>query len=53
MPDIDPRIVFMILIGAAVFAAAQAAWGLFRVAGTRRKVNKRPHLAQKIGRAHV
>jgi len=48
MPDVDPRLVFMILIGAAVFAAAQAAWGLVRVAGTRRKVNKRLHLAQTV-----
>ncbi|MBI5940294.1 MAG: type II secretion system F family protein [Caulobacterales bacterium] len=48
MPDIDPRIVFMILIGAAVFAAAQAVWGLVRVAGTKRKVNKRLHLAQSV-----
>ena len=48
MPDIDPRVVFMILIGAAVFAAAQAIWGLARVAGTKRKVNKRLHLAQSV-----
>ncbi len=48
MPDVDPRIVFMILIGAAVFAAAQAAWGLVGVAGTKRKVNKRLHLAQSV-----
>ena len=48
MPDIDPRIVFMILIAAAVFAAAQAVWGLARVAGTRRKVNRRLALAQSV-----
>ena len=48
MPDVDPRIVFMILIGAAVFAAAQSVWGLARVAGTKRKVNKRLHLAQSV-----
>src|SRR3989338_5077093 len=48
MPDVDPRLVFMILIGAAVFTAAQAVWGLARVAGTKRKVNKRLHLAQSV-----
>ena len=48
MPDVDPRLVFMILIGAAVFTAAQAAWGLVGVAGTKRKVNKRLHLAQSV-----
>lgn len=48
MPDVDPRVVFMILIGAAVFTAAQSVWGLVRVAGTRRKVNKRLHLAQTV-----
>ena len=48
MPEVDPRIVFMILIAAAVFAAAQAMWGLARVAGTKRKVNKRLHLAQSV-----
>ena len=48
MPDVDPRIVFMILIGAAVFAAAQAVWGLTRVASARRKVNKRLTVAETV-----
>ncbi|MFZ4605860.1 MAG: type II secretion system F family protein [Caulobacter sp.] len=48
MPEVDPRIVFMILIGAAVFTAAQAIWGLARVAGTKRKVNKRLATAQTV-----
>lgn len=48
MPEVDPRVVFMILIGAAVFAAAQAIWGLARVAGTKRKVNKRLAMAQSV-----
>jgi tight adherence protein B len=48
MPQVDPRIVFMILIAAAVFAAVQAIWGLARVAGTKRKVNRRLATAQSV-----
>jgi len=46
---IDPRYVFLILIFAAVFTAGQAVWGLVRVAGTRRKVNRRLVVAERIG----
>lgn len=49
MADVDPRIVFLVLVAAAVFAAAQAAWGLVRVAGTKRKVNKRLEVAERGG----
>ncbi|MDQ0464695.1 tight adherence protein B [Caulobacter ginsengisoli] len=47
--SIDPRWVFLILVAAAVFTAAQAASGLVRVAGAKRKVNKRLATADKIG----
>jgi tight adherence protein B len=46
---IDPRWVFLILIAAAVFTAAQAASGLVRAAGAKRKVNKRLATADRIG----
>jgi tight adherence protein B len=45
----DPRLIFLILIFAAAFAAAQAVWGLVRVAGTKRKVNRRLTTAESIG----
>ncbi|MFZ5671133.1 MAG: type II secretion system F family protein [Pseudomonadota bacterium] len=49
MTAVDPRWVFLILIFAAVFAAAQAVWGLVRVAGAKRKVNKRLEVAERGG----
>jgi tight adherence protein B len=49
MDSVDPRIVFLILIFAAVFAAGQAVWGLVTVAGARRKVNKRLAVAKAAG----
>lgn len=49
MPELDPRWVFVILIGAAVFSAAQAIWGLVSVAGAKRKVNKRLAVAEQAG----
>jgi len=50
MPQLaDPRLIFLILIFAAVFTAGQALWGLARVAGTKRKVNKRLAVAERTG----
>lgn len=49
MPDVDPRLVFLILIFAAVFMAGQAVWGLVHVAGARRKVNRRLAVAESAG----
>ncbi|MDP1630795.1 MAG: type II secretion system F family protein [Caulobacter sp.] len=49
MAEAAPRIIFLILLFAAVFTAGQAAWGLVRVAGTRRKVNRRLALAESVG----
>ncbi len=46
---VDPRWVFLILVAAAVFTAAQAASGLVRVGAAKRKVNKRLATADKIG----
>lgn len=45
----DPRIVFLILIFAAVFTAGQAVWGLARTAGMKRKVNQRLAVADRVG----
>jgi tight adherence protein B len=44
----DPNIVFLILIFAAVFTAGQAAFGLLSVATTKRRVNQRLKVADKI-----
>jgi tight adherence protein B len=44
----DPNIVFLILIFAAVFTAGQAAFGLFSVATTKRKVNQRLKVAERV-----
>ncbi len=44
----DPNLVFLILIFAAVFTAGQAAFGLFSVATTKRKVNQRLKVAEKV-----
>lgn len=51
MPNIqlDANAVFLVLVFAAVFAAAQAGIGLVRVANVKRKVNKRLVLAEKVG----
>jgi tight adherence protein B len=45
---VDPHIVFLILVFAAVFTAGQAAIGLFSVATQKRKVNKRLKVAEKV-----
>lgn len=47
--ELDANAVFLVLVFAAVFAAAQAGIGLVRVASVKRKVNKRLVLAEKIG----
>ena len=39
--EFDANVVFLVLVFAAVFAAAQAGIGLVRVANVKRKVNKR------------
>ncbi|MFC3080044.1 type II secretion system F family protein [Phenylobacterium terrae] len=51
MPNfqLDANAVFLVLVFAAVFAAAQAGIGLVRVASVKRKVNKRLVLAERIG----
>lgn len=49
MPDLDPRLFFLVLVFAAVFTAGQAIWGLFRVAGTKRLVNKRLAVTENAG----
>jgi len=45
----DPRIIFLILTFAAVFTAGQAVWGLVRVAGAKRQVNRRLKVAEGAG----
>jgi tight adherence protein B len=45
---IDPHIIFLILVFAAVFTAGQAVIGLFSVATQKRRVNKRLKVAEKI-----
>lgn len=47
--ELDANAVFLVLVFAAVFAAAQAGIGLVRVASVKRKVNKRLVLAERIG----
>ncbi|MBI1407801.1 MAG: pilus assembly protein TadB [Caulobacter sp.] len=50
MPDLaDPRLIFLILIFAAVFTAGQALTGLVKVGATRRKVNKRLAVVERTG----
>lgn len=49
MPDFDPRLVFLVLVFAAVMTAAQAVLGLVRAAGNRRKVNKRLAVVERTG----
>ena len=45
---IDASAVFFVLIFAAVFAAAQAGWGVLRVAQARRKVNHRLKVVERL-----
>ncbi|WP_293898345.1 type II secretion system F family protein [Phenylobacterium sp.] len=45
---IDAKLIVMILIGAAVFAAAQGLSGLLSVATTKKKVNRRLTVANKV-----
>src|SRR6185312_15205417 len=45
---VDPHIIFLILIFAAVFTAGQAAIGLVSVATQKRKMNKRLKLAERV-----
>ena len=45
---IDARLIFLILVFAAVFAACQAAIGLFSVASQKRQLNRRLKVAEKI-----
>ena len=44
----DGNVVFLILIFAAVFTAGQAVIGLFTVATTKRRVNKRLKVAERV-----
>lgn len=44
----DPNIALLILVFAAVFAAGQAAFGLFTVATEKRRVNQRLKVAEKV-----
>ncbi|WP_394764138.1 type II secretion system F family protein [Phenylobacterium sp.] len=46
--SVDPHIVFLILVFAAVFTAGQAIIGLVSVATQKRKVNKRLKVAEKV-----
>ena len=46
-PQLDPKIAFMVLIFAAVFAAAQAVWGLVRQGAAKRVVNRRLTMADR------
>jgi tight adherence protein B len=46
---IDPRTAFLVLIFAAVFAAAQAVWGLVRVSVSKRVMNRRLATAERTG----
>ena len=45
---LDASAVFFVLVFAAVFAAAQAAWGVLRVAQARRKVNHRLKVVERL-----
>ncbi|WP_374574393.1 type II secretion system F family protein [Phenylobacterium sp.] len=45
----DLRAVYLILVFAAVFSAAQALIGLVRMAGVKRKVNRRLVVAERVG----
>lgn len=45
----DPTLVYLILVFAAVFSAAQAAIGLLRTAQVKRKVNRRLAVNERLG----
>src|ERR1700759_3272637 len=45
---VNPNLIFLILVFAAVFTAGQAAIGMVSVATQKRKVNKRLKVAEKI-----
>jgi tight adherence protein B len=45
---IDANLIFLVLIFAAVFAAGQAAFGLFSVATQKRRVNSRLRVAERV-----
>lgn len=49
LSTVDPRIAFLILVFAAVFAAGQAISGLVRVGQAKRAVNKRLAVAERGG----
>jgi tight adherence protein B len=46
--QVDPQTIFLVLVFAAVFAAAQAAIGLLTTARQRRQVNQRLKVAEKV-----
>jgi len=46
---VDVRTLYLILVFAAAFSAMQAVFGLVRVAGDRRKVNRRLTIAERVG----
>ena len=45
---LDASAVFLVLVFAAVFAAGQAIWGVLRVSQTRRKVNHRLKVVERL-----
>ena len=45
---VDANLIFLVLVFAAVFAAAQAAVGLFTVATQKRQLNRRLKVAEKV-----
>src|SRR5215469_10034102 len=45
----DPRLTFMLLVGATVFSFAQALWALVGARAARRTVNKRLAVAERTG----
>jgi tight adherence protein B len=47
--EMDPKLVFMLLVFATVFSFGQAAWGLVGVGRARRAVNKRLATAERTG----
>lgn len=49
LPTLDPKLAFLVLVFAAVFAAAQAIWGLVRVGVAKRVVNRRLAVAERAG----
>ena len=47
--SIDPRLIFLFLIFAAVFSFGQAAWGMVGVGQAKRAVNRRLVTAERTG----